>query len=64
MKVLNMAINVAQDSQEDSRERNVSEIFTAFNQQLFWISQEKKYQDILKTLDSRQKTDVKSKREE
>jgi predicted glycosyltransferase len=55
MKVLNTAIQTTQDIQPDPKERTVSEIFTAFNQQLFWVAQEKQYQDLLKDVDDKRK---------
>jgi hypothetical protein len=47
MRVINSAIQVAQDNKEDPRERTTFEIFTDFSRNLFWLAQQKQYQEIL-----------------
>ena len=51
MKVINTAIKATQCNEEDGRERTVKEIFTQFNEQLFWASQDENYQEIIKNIE-------------
>jgi hypothetical protein len=44
MTVLNRAISATQENKDDARERTVFEKFTEFNEQLFWLVQQKDYQ--------------------
>lgn len=47
MTVINKIITVTQDNSEDARERTVYEKFTQFNEHIFWITQQKTYQQVL-----------------
>ena len=38
-------------NEEDSRDRTVREIFTQFNEQLFWTTQQQEYHSIINLLD-------------
>ena len=51
MKVINAAVEVAQDNTVDPCGRTVFELFNSFNEHLFYISQQKEYQKILEGLD-------------
>jgi hypothetical protein len=50
MKVINTAISVTQSTENDSRERTIKEKFTDFNEQLFWIAQQKEYHNVINTV--------------
>ena len=47
MRVINAAIEVVQDCSNNYRERTNFEKFTEFNENLFWIVQQKEYQNII-----------------
>ena len=47
MDVINSAIQITQDNSDDVRGTTIFESFTSFNQHLFWISQQKRYQTAL-----------------
>ena len=47
MKVINEAIAVAQYSQEDERERTIFQKYKEFNEHLFWIVEQKQYQNYI-----------------
>lgn len=51
MRVINAAIEVTQENEGDSRERTVKEVFIDFNEQLFWLSQQKNYQLAINGID-------------
>jgi dipeptide/tripeptide permease len=51
MQVLNTAIRMTHSNEEDSRDRTVREIFTQFNEQLFWTTQQQEYHSIINLLD-------------
>ena len=51
MEVINSAIKVTQQNKSDSRHRTVFEIFTEFNEHLFYMVQQKDYQQILSSLE-------------
>ena len=44
MKVINKAVGIANENKLDSRERTVFEIFSEFNEKMFWLSKQKNYQ--------------------
>jgi dipeptide/tripeptide permease len=50
MRVLNAAIRVTHSNEDDSRDRTVREIFTQFNEQLFWTTQQQDYHSIINLL--------------
>ena len=50
MQVLNTAIRMTHSNEEDSRDRTVREIFTQFNEQLFWTTQQQDYHSIINLL--------------
>ena len=50
MRVLNTAIRVTHSNEEDSRDRTVREVFTQFNEQLFWTTQQQDYHSIINLL--------------
>jgi hypothetical protein len=50
MQVLNAVIRVTHSNENDSRERSMKEIFTQFNEQLFWTTQQQDYHSIINLL--------------
>jgi hypothetical protein len=50
MQVLNAAIRVTHSNEDDSRERSMKEVFTQFNEQLFWTTQQQDYHSIINLL--------------
>jgi dipeptide/tripeptide permease len=50
MQVLNAAIRVTHSNEDDSRERSMREVFTQFNEQLFWMTQQQDYHSIINLL--------------
>ena len=51
MNVINTAIRVTQGNQDDHQERTVKEIFTQFNEQLFWLVQQQQFEPLINSLD-------------
>jgi hypothetical protein len=59
MQVVNKVIEVTQSNENDKLERTTKEIFTEFNEKLFWITQEPTYQNLInKSMDEGQKKAV------
>ncbi len=50
MQVLNAVIRVTHSNENDSRERSMKEVFTQFNEQLFWTTQQQDYHSIINLL--------------
>lgn len=50
MQVVNAAIRVTHSNEDDSRERSMKEVFTQFNEQLFWTTQQQDYHSIINLL--------------
>ena len=49
MRVINAIIEVTHDNSDDAKERTIFQKFTEFNENLFWVSQEKDYHQVLST---------------
>jgi hypothetical protein len=56
MEVINSAIQVAQDNKDDSKERTTFEIFTEFSRNLFWLAEQKQYQEIVSGIELKNKS--------
>ena len=57
MLVVNRLVEVTQDSQEDSSGRTVFEKFTEFNEQMFWLTNQKEFNNKLN--DPREENSIK-----
>ena len=55
MDVINAAIEVTHDNSEDARERTIFEKFSSFNEHLFWLAQQKDFQQILEQAEASEK---------